>query len=116
IGTLTLNNGTYRISGGSGDFNLNQLVIGTSGGTGGTVDFTGSTAYLTHFTGTGAGITVKSDSTWTGASNSRIENDTSALLPITLNSNATLTSSVAFIDGSGGFGYRVTGDRTGTLF
>src|ERR1019366_5617656 len=65
IGTLTLNNGTYRLSGGAGDFYLNQLVIGP---TGGSVDFTGTNDYWTHLTGSGAGITVNANSTWTGAS------------------------------------------------
>jgi len=50
-----------------------------------------------------------------GAGNSRIENDTAALLPIILNSG-TITSSASFINGSGGLGYRVSGDGNGTLF
>ncbi|MDB5327573.1 MAG: hypothetical protein JWM57_3142 [Phycisphaerales bacterium] len=104
IGTLTLNNGAYRVSGGNGDFYLNQLVVGA---TGGTVDFTGTSAFYTHFTGSGAAITVDANSTWTGASGSHIQNDTSALLPITLNTGA-VTSSVNFVNGSGGFGYRLT--------
>ena len=51
IGTLTLNNGTYRVSGGAGDFYLNQLIVGS---TGGTIDLTGTTNFWTHLTGTGA--------------------------------------------------------------
>jgi fibronectin-binding autotransporter adhesin len=98
VGTLTLNNGTYRLSGGSGDFYLNKLVIGA---TGGSVDMTGSTDYFTHFTGAGAGITVNSDSNWIGANTSHIENDTGSLLPFTLNSS--VTSSVVFSAGTGGF-------------
>ena len=104
IGTLTLNNGTYRVSGGLGDFSLNQLVIGA---TGGTVDFSGTSAFYTHFTGAGAGITVNANSTWTGANTSRIQNDTGALLPIAIN-NGAVTSSVNFANGTGGFGFRLS--------
>jgi len=65
------------------------------GATGGAVDFSGATAYTTHFAGSGAGITASGNSTWTGGGISRIENDTNALLPITLNSASTAPAASA---------------------
>ena len=97
IGALTLNNGTLRVSGGAGDFYLNKLAINTIGSA---INFAGTTNFWAHLTGTGAAITVNSNSTWTGAGTSRIQNDTAALLPLTLNS-ATVTSSVNFANGAG---------------
>src|SRR5207244_4016861 len=54
IGTLTLNGGTFRVPNGGGDYYLNQLATGS---TGGAVDFTGSSNFWLHLTGVGASIT-----------------------------------------------------------
>jgi fibronectin-binding autotransporter adhesin len=96
IGTLTLNSGgTLRVPNGSGDYYLNQLILG-----GGTVDYTGSSNSWLHFVGPGAGVTVNSSSQSFGAGTSRIQNDTAAPLPITVNSGATLTAGV-ILSGTG---------------
>ena len=102
IGTLTLNNGTFRVSGGTGDFFLNQLAVGF---TGGAIDFTGASNFWTHFTGTGAGITVNADTTWTGGGGSQFRNDSTAALPINILGAKTITTSVPFGNATGGFGY-----------
>ena len=109
IDVLMLNNGTYRVSGGSGDFYLKALSIGNNGGT---VDFTGTSNFWTHFVN-GAAITVDANSTWTGAGTSRIQNDSGSLLPISIVSGSTVTSSVNFV-GNGAAGFRLKG--RGTLF
>ena len=69
IGTLTLIGGTFRVPVGSGDYHLNTLTM-----TGGTVDYTGTSDFWLHFTGTGAGITTNASSataTWVGAGTSK---------------------------------------------
>jgi autotransporter-associated beta strand protein len=107
IGTLTLNNGTYRVSGDFGEFYLNQLVTGSGGGT---VDLGGGTSdVLTHLTGSGAGITVNGNSTWTGGGTSDIQNDTNATIDIAINNYSTLTNGIKLARGFGGKGFRLTG-------
>jgi fibronectin-binding autotransporter adhesin len=108
IGTLTLNNGTFRVSGGAGDFFLNKLIAGASGGT---VDFTGAGNFwlrFNDFNGTGTGITVNGNSTWVGGG--EIHNDSSAPLPIYVANGSTLTNGIVL--SSGGLyqmGFRLTG-------
>jgi autotransporter-associated beta strand protein len=74
--------GTFRVPTGSGDYYLNTLNM-----TGGTMDFTGTNNFWLHFTGPGSGITTNASSTtatWIGAAISRIQNDTSSPLYITV--------------------------------
>ena len=74
----------------STDYHINELVQGA----GSTVNFTGSTNFDLRLVGTGAGITVTGNSTWTGAGTSRIQNDTDATIDLSIAPGATLTSSI----------------------
>jgi autotransporter-associated beta strand protein len=118
IGRLTVNgSGSFRVPSGSGDYYLNQLQM-----TGGTVDFTGSTNFWLHFVGNGAGITTNTASAatvWIGAGTSRIQNDTSGPLAITVNpsflpSGIDLDDGIALANGVNGQGFVVTGPGAGT--
>jgi autotransporter-associated beta strand protein len=115
IGTLTVNGaGTFRVPGGNGNYYLNQLAM-----TGGTVDFTGTNDFWLHFVNGNAGITINNSSTtavWVGAPNSRIQNDTSSPLTITVNSNGAsgvnLDAGIALSNGGTNPNFVVTGFGT----
>jgi fibronectin-binding autotransporter adhesin len=111
IGTVTLNGGTLRVPSGNGDYYLNKLEIGS---TGGAVNFAGSSNFWLHFTGGGAGITFAGDSTWTGAPMSHIQNDTTSPIDIYgTNFFATLTNGITLANGINGYGFRLTGLTNG---
>jgi autotransporter-associated beta strand protein len=82
VNTVALNGGTFRVPSGNGDYFLNRLTA-----TGGTVDFGTTSDFWLHFAGAGAGITTNAAATtvtWSGSGTSRIQNDTSAALPVTV--------------------------------
>jgi autotransporter-associated beta strand protein len=109
IGTVTLNGGTFRVPSGNGDYYLNKLATGT---TGGTVDFTGSSNFWLHLVNPGASITVGGNSTWIGAPASHIQNDTAAPIDINIANNSnfvTLTNGIILANGINGQGFRLTG-------
>jgi fibronectin-binding autotransporter adhesin len=109
IGNLILNGGNFRISGGSGDFYLNQLSSYSSG----SVDLTGSSNYWMHFVKPGSinpSVYVTGPTTWTGAGGSRMQNDTTAPVPITVATGSTLTNGVILANGTGGKGFLLIGD------
>lgn len=110
VGTLTLNGGRFVVPGGNGNYYLNKL---TTGPTGGTVDVTGSSNFWLRFINAGAGIAVAGDSTWVGAAGSRIQNDTADPLTITVNGNSTLD--VGLILSNGGINADFIKAGTGTL-
>jgi autotransporter-associated beta strand protein len=112
FGTMTMNGGTAKVTGGSGDLYDNKLVFN-----GGALDFTGTSNFWWHLTGTGAGVTVNAaptTTTWTGpTSGSRIQNDTGALVTITvargtdpsgvdLNANMNITNVTGFTKAGNG--------------
>ncbi|HEY1380555.1 MAG TPA: autotransporter-associated beta strand repeat-containing protein, partial [Gemmataceae bacterium] len=67
---------------------------------GGTVDFTGSTAFGLHFAGAGAGVTVNPGvNDWVGDGASRIQNDTNGPLTISLLGNSSLNVGVILSGG-----------------
>ena len=94
MGTLTLLGGTFRVPTGSGDYYLNGLAM-----SGGTVDFTGTSKFWLHLTGTNPSISTSASTTtavWTGAGRSRIENDSSS--PLTIDVAAGTTPSGIDLD------------------
>jgi autotransporter-associated beta strand protein len=85
--SFTFDGGTFRVPSGSGNYYLNKLNM-----TNGAVDFTGANNSWLHFTGSGAGITTNASGTtaaWVGGGTSRIQNDTSAPLTITVGKGTT---------------------------
>jgi autotransporter-associated beta strand protein len=108
IGTLTLNGGTFRVPSGAGDYYVNSLATGP---TGGTVDFTGTSNFGLHLTGAGASITVNGDSTWTGAPGSHIQNDNATPIDIRVTNYpfAKLTNGIILANGINNQGFRLTG-------
>ena len=109
LGTVTLNGGTLRVPSGSGNYFVNKLVTGS---TGGAVDLTGSSSFDLHFVNAGAGITVNGTSTWTSSSpNSRLVNDTSTTIDFAVAPGVMLTNGISL---AGSAGFRVTGG--GTLY
>jgi autotransporter-associated beta strand protein len=108
IGTLTLNGGTFRVPSGAGDYYVNSLATGP---TGGTVDFSGSSNFWLHLTGAGASITVNGDSTWTGAPGSHIQNDNASPIDIRVTNYpfAKLTNGIILANGTQNQGFRLTG-------
>jgi autotransporter-associated beta strand protein len=97
IGTLALNGGgTLRVPSGSNPYYLNRLTTDAAGGT---VDMTGTTTAASGvgaglvFVGTGAGITVSGNSTWTGPNtgSAYIYNGSGGELPIVIAPGVTLT-------------------------
>jgi autotransporter-associated beta strand protein len=111
IGTVSLNGGGFRVPSGFGDYYVNKLAIGS---TGGMVDFNGTSNFRLHLTGSGAGITFAGDSTWNGAGTSRIQNDTAAPIDI-YGSNflSTLTNGIILANGINNQGFRLTGPTNG---
>lgn len=97
IGTLSLNGtGTFRVPSGSSDYYLNKLTM-----TGGTVDFTGTSNFWLHLTGSGAGITTNASSTtanWIGDGTSRIQNDSAIAVPFSILVNPGSTTSGIDLD------------------
>ena len=108
IGLLSLNGGTFRVPAARPITSSNQSVVSSSGGTAGAIDFSGSTDFGLHLTGAGAGITVTTDTTWTGGGTSRIQNDTAASLDIATN-GYTITNGIRLANGTPRPG--VPGDR-----
>ena len=87
IGTLTLLGGTFRVPTGSGDYYLNALAM-----SGGTVDFTGTSKFWLHLTGTSPGISTSASTAtavWTGGDRSRIQNDGSSPLTVSVAAGTT---------------------------
>ena len=107
IGTLSLNGtGTFRVPSGSSDYYLNKLTM-----TGGTVDFTGTSNFWLHFTGSGAGIATNASSTtanWIGDGASRIQNDSAIALSILVNPGSTASG----IDLDAGIRLSIQGTNT----
>ena len=75
------------------------------------MDFTGSTNFSLRLIGTGAGIIVTGNGTWTGVGTSSILNDTVAPIDLSIAPGATLTSSIRLRTGFGR-GFRLTGGGT----
>jgi autotransporter-associated beta strand protein len=93
VNTLTLDGGTLRVPSGSGDYYVNQVQMN-----GGSVDFTGSTAFGLHVLS--AGITVNpGTSTWIGDGTSRILNDTAGPLPISVFAGGVLNAGIILSNG-----------------
>jgi fibronectin-binding autotransporter adhesin len=78
IGALSLNNATFRVPTGGGDYYVDHLVM-----TNGTVDVTGTSNFWLHLTNS-AGVTINGSSTWTGSGTSRVQNDSGAAATITV--------------------------------
>jgi autotransporter-associated beta strand protein len=97
IGTLTLNNGTFNMTNGSAVFFLNQLDIGSNGGT---VNVTPNTSL--GFDGPNAGINATGNGSINGGGFiSHVGGGVGpGLITVTVGANATLTSSAAFSGGS----------------
>jgi fibronectin-binding autotransporter adhesin len=112
IGTLTLNGGTVKTSGGGGNPYLlaaYQLVTGPAGGT---VDVTGPLVF--QVVG-GPGFVINGNTTWTGGPGVIIgSTSNTGGTPITIAPNVTLTNSVTLAPSGGGELYRVAGG--GTLY
>jgi autotransporter-associated beta strand protein len=108
IGTVSLNGGTFRVPSGSGDYYLNRLDM-----TGGALDFTGTNNFWMHFTGAGAGITTFAGTTnWTGSNISRIQNDTSSPLQVTLHGGAMLNAGIILSSGGSNPNFNFSGGGT----
>jgi autotransporter-associated beta strand protein len=113
IATLTLNGGTFRVPGGSGQqYAVNQILTNTAGGT---VDFTGAGQDVLLLAGPSPTITINGNSTWLSPGNlSHIDNGTgSADIPINIAVGVTLSNGFD-LGTTSAFGFRLTG--RGTLF
>jgi hypothetical protein len=106
---INLNGGTVAVPAGSADY-----YVGFING-GGNLDFTGSTDFWMHFTGSTPYInmaTVPGIYSWIGANQSRIQNDGTAPLNVVMNPGTLLTSSISFANGTTGQPIMVHGGGT----
>jgi len=111
IGKLTLNGGTF-VGNAAHDFYLNSLAVGSAGGT---IDLSSSTNMWLHLVGTNATIEVSGNTTWIGAGSSHIQNNSGAMVPFTIATGSTVTSSLRFSRYTNADpGYKLLGG--GTLF
>ena len=107
IGTLTLNNGTLKDTGGTGSYYMNRLVTTPAGGR---VSITNDSLY--YLTGLGAGIDVNSSDPWTGNDLGGFFNDTAEEIEFRVAPGVTLNNSIRLNNGSLNKGFRLTGGGT----
>src|SRR5262245_40990161 len=69
ISLLDLNGGTFRVPAGSAEYRVQRLTVGSSSGTPGAIDLSGSSGFELSLLGTG-GISVHTNTTWTGGGTS----------------------------------------------
>jgi autotransporter-associated beta strand protein len=109
---ITLNGGTLAVPAGTADYYVTSLYGS------GTLDFTGSTDFWMHFTGATPYIdlsVVPGSFVWTGANQSRIQNDGTAALNVQLNPGTTLTEGISLANGTTGQPILFGGGGTVTL-
>jgi autotransporter-associated beta strand protein len=105
---LNLNGGTFRVPAGSATYNVQQLTVGSSGGTPGSIDFTGSSGFELNFLGTPV-FNVHTNTTWTGGGLSAINNENSSSPAEIATNGFTITNGIRM---TGSSGFRVTGGGT----
>ncbi|HEX4590056.1 MAG TPA: autotransporter-associated beta strand repeat-containing protein, partial [Gemmataceae bacterium] len=94
---VTLNGGTFRVPGGSGQtYTTFQFVVNSPGGQ---VDFSAAGADVWNFNGSGAGvgININANSTWLGAPNGSVILGGTSLAPLQI----TVAPGVTFTNGLG---------------
>jgi autotransporter-associated beta strand protein len=104
-------NATLRVPAGSADYYLNTLTSQ------GAVDFSGSSSFWLHMTGTNAAINANAASTWVGGGTSRIQNDSSSTAQINLFSPPQIPVSMGIIlaNGTSGQPFVIAGGGGATL-
>jgi fibronectin-binding autotransporter adhesin len=113
IGLLGLSGGTFRAQSASAEYYVEQLSVLESGGVPAAINFSGSTNFRLHLTGTVGGIIVGGNTTWTGGGTSSIQNDRSSAIQIVTGS--TITNGIRLLNGTSGMGFQLTGGGTMVL-
>jgi autotransporter-associated beta strand protein len=110
VTSVTLQGGTFRADAGAFFFDTKQLTVGT----GGTLDFTGSTQFNFRLFGATPTIIVNGDATWLSPNNASVIADNSFHdISVVIASGVTLTNGIALFTQTTN-GYVLTGG--GTLF
>ncbi len=97
LGTLDLEGGTFKVPAGSADYYINSITTQTSSGI---LDFTGSTDFWLHFTGSNPSVVYAGNNTWIGANSSRIQNDATVPLNFNLNAGYVLNEGIILANGT----------------
>jgi autotransporter-associated beta strand protein len=79
---------------------------------GGRIELQGSSSFDVNLTGAGARIDLRGTVTWSGTSNSRIVNDTTAQIDLSIAPGGMLGNLIPLANGSNGHGFRLTGGGT----
>jgi fibronectin-binding autotransporter adhesin len=107
LGLLALSGGTLRATGATNS----DFFVGQLGMTGGTIDFASTPFTWIHLT-TASGITFgpsATPSSWIGGGTSRVQNDTSAPVPITAAAGAMLNAGIILSNGGTNPNFTITG-------